>query len=225
MASLLAADPKAAGIPRPAGVVVAGIVGLPMRTIVQYELLGQHAAQVREEFDVDGDGQLTAGEIRDGLLGRSAADRKAFAEILGDGKSVPRSLDTNRDGKINIDTELMPKFGSPDAFKNWPNVPGITDDDRQYFTDISRYGTVAQVPPRYTGSSLLLNGESDVQTLVRGAYVTDAALTAAHRDHTLHIYPGVGHGLNVTPKFSGEFGSPDVKVLHDLSDWLTTHAH
>ncbi len=71
---------------------------------------------------------------------------------------------------------------------------------------------------------LLLNGETDIQTRVRGAITTDAALTTAgNRDHKLIVYPGVGHLMNVTDEYDPADGDPDRAVVNDIATWLAAH--
>ena len=63
--------------------------------------------------------------------------------------------------------------------------------------DIARHPTVSQALPKFAGPTLLLNGESDIQTPARAAIVADAAVAASgNKDHKLVIYPGMGHTIN-----------------------------
>jgi uncharacterized protein len=60
---------------------------------------------------------------------------------------------------------------------------------------------------------------------VRGAYITDEALDkAGNNDHTLKVYPGIGHGMNLTLKWKGDFGDPDPVVVRDIVRWVTERA-
>jgi hypothetical protein len=70
----------------------------------------------------------------------------------------------------------------------------------------------------------LLNGENDLQTPARAALAADAAVAAAgNRDHKVIIYAGMAHTMNVTPKFTGELGDPDRRVVDDVRGWLAAH--
>ncbi|MGL5819072.1 MAG: alpha/beta hydrolase family protein, partial [Phycicoccus sp.] len=79
--------------------------------------------------------------------------------------------------------------------------------------------------PRFAGPTLILHGENEIQTPVRGAFITDEGLEpAGNRDHTLKAYPGIGHGMNLTPKWTGDFGDPDPAVVRDIAAWFAERA-
>jgi hypothetical protein len=70
----------------------------------------------------------------------------------------------------------------------------------------------------------MLNGENDLQTPARVALVADAAVAAAgNKDHRIVIYPGMGHTMNITPRFQPEFGAPDEQVISEVQRWLRAH--
>jgi hypothetical protein len=93
-----------------------------------------------------------------------------------------------------------------------------------YLEDIARFALPADDLPLYCGPVLLLNGENEIQTRTNGAIATDAALTrAGHRDHQLITYPGLGHLMNLTSKYSPGVGNPDEAVIKDVTSWLAEH--
>ncbi len=106
---------------------------------------------------------------------------------------------------------------------SYPDVPGL-ETLQEYVADIARFPTVTQALPKFAGPTLLLNGENDLQTPARAALAADAAVAAAgNRDHTIIIYPGMAHTMNVTRKFVPQFGEPDRKVVADIRAWLRSH--
>ncbi|MCL3819595.1 hypothetical protein [Aeromicrobium wangtongii] len=106
---------------------------------------------------------------------------------------------------------------------NYPDTPGL-EDLKEYVADIARFPTVTEALPKFSGPTLLLNGENDLQTPARVALTADAAIAAAgNKDHTVVIYPGMAHTMNITPKFTPEFGDPDQQVLRDIRSWLRSH--
>ena len=216
VAANLAADPKAYGIPKPAGVIAMGVVGYDIQQLLTYQIFGVRLARLHEQFDVDGDGSLTRQEATDGLIGQPAADVTAYRKVLG-----PES-DTNRDGRWAIDAEVGPAIRAETRIDDYPNLPAIDADTKAYAVDFARFPNVTESLPRFDGPSLLLNGESDVQTPARAALAADAAVAAAgRRDHRVVIYPGVGHTMNRTLKFTPAFGEPDRQVIADVQSWLT----
>jgi fermentation-respiration switch protein FrsA (DUF1100 family) len=103
-------------------------------------------------------------------------------------------------------------------------VPGLDQPLVDYLNDIARFPTVSQALPTFSGPTLMLNGENDLQTPARAALVADAAVAAAgNKDHKIVIYPGMAHTMNITPKFFPEFGEPDHQVVTEIRSWLRSH--
>jgi uncharacterized protein len=223
VAANLAADPKAFGIPAPAGVIAMGVVGQNIRELLTLQLYGRLLLQLHDEFDVDADGRLTAAEAIDGLIGQPKEAADQFRSVLLDGDRVLASTDTDHDGQIAIDAEAGAVLRKATGIDNYPDVPGL-ETLQEYVADIARFPTVTQALPRFTGPTLLLNGENDLQTPARAALAADAAVGAAgNRDHRIVIYPGMAHTMNVTPKFTPRFSEPDRQVVADIRAWLRSH--
>ncbi|GAA0571208.1 alpha/beta fold hydrolase [Paractinoplanes ferrugineus] len=221
VAANLAADPRRFGIPTPAGVVEMGVVGRPVKELLTFQIYGRLLVQMHDEFDVDGDGQLTATEAADGLLGQPKEVAEQFRGVLLDGRKVSPTTDRDHDGRIAIDAEAGPVLRKATQIDAYPNVPGLDPYVVSYAIDLGRFPTVTQALPRFAGPTLLLNGENDIQTPARVAIVADAAVAAAgNRDHELVVYPGMAHTMNITPKFRPEFGEPDKQVISKIQSWL-----
>ncbi|GAB2620436.1 alpha/beta hydrolase [Paractinoplanes abujensis] len=223
VAANLAADPKKYGIPKPAGVVAMGVVGEDIKTLLTLQLYGRLLLQLHDEFDVDGDGRLTAREATDGLVGQPAEVAEQLRSVLLDGTKLKASTDTDHDGRIAIDAEAGAVLRKASGIDNYPDTPGL-EGLKDYVTDIARFPTVTEALPQFSGPTLLLNGENDLQTPARVALAADAAVAAAgHQDHRAIIYPGMAHTMNITPKFRPEFGDPDQQVVTDIRTWLRAH--
>jgi acetyl esterase/lipase len=224
VAANLAADPKRYGIPKPAGVIEMGVVGLEIKQLLTLQIFGRLLLQMHDEFDVNADGRLTAAEAANGLVGQPKEAADEFRSILLDGKKVRASTDTNHDGQVAIDAEAGPVLRKSTGIDAYPNVPGLDQPLVDYLNDIARFPTVSQALPKFSGPTLLLNGENDLQTPARAALVADAAVAAAgNKDHQIVIYPGMAHTMNVTPKFFPEFGQPDRQVVTKIRSWLRSH--
>ncbi|WP_433364338.1 alpha/beta hydrolase family protein [Actinoplanes sp. CA-142083] len=214
VAANLAATPQKFGIPKPAGVVEMGVVGLPVKQLLTFQIYGRVLVQLHDEFDVDGDGQLTATEVTDGLVGQPPE----MAALL-----APKT-DKNHDGRIAIDTEAGAVLRELTHIDDYPNLPDLDPYTISYATDIARFPTVSQALPKFSGPVLMLNGENDLQTPARAAIVADAAVAAAgNKDHKIVIYPGMAHTMNITPKFQPVFGEPDKQVITEIQGWLKAH--
>jgi uncharacterized protein len=224
VAANLAAHPEKSGIPRPAGVVEMGVVGKPVKDLLTFQIYGKLLVQLHDQFDVDGDGQLTAAEAADGLIGQPAAVADQFRPVLLNGRKVSAGTDRNHDGRIAIDAEAGPVLRKATHIDAYPDVPGLDPYTVSYATDIARFPNVAQALPTFTGPVLMLNGENDIQTPARAAIAADAAVAAAgNKDHKLVVYPGMAHTMNITPKFTPEFAEPDRQVVAEIQTWLRAH--
>lgn len=224
VAANLAADPRRFGIPEPAGVVEMGVVGKPVKDLLTFQIYGRLLLQMHDEFDVDGDGWLTATEAADGLVGQPAEVAEQFRGVLLKGRKVSPSTDRNHDGRIAIDAEAGPVLRRATQIGRYPNIPGLDEYTVAYAKDLGRFPTVTQALPRFAGPTLMLNGENDLQTPARVALVADAAVAASgNTDHRIVIYPGMGHTMNITPRHRPEFGEPDEQVLAEVQTWLRDH--
>lgn len=223
VAANLASDPQKYRIPKPAGVIEMGVVGQDIKELLTFQLYGRLLLQLHDEFDVDGDGQLTGEEAVDGFIGQPKDLADQLRPVLLDGDKLLASTDTNRDGRIAIDAEAGAVLRTATGIDNYPDVPGL-EDLKEYVADIARFPTVTEALPKFSGPTLLLNGENDLQTPARVALTADAAVAAAgNQDHKVVIYPGMAHTMNVTRKFTPELGDPDRQVLRDIRSWLRSH--
>jgi uncharacterized protein len=219
VASNLVAAPAKYGITKPAGVVEMGVVAGTPREVFYYQAVGSTLGRLHEQFDFDGDGALTRTEVSQGLLGQPAEVAAQLRELLNS-----TEVDANGDGKLSIDAEIRPALEAAFDFSKFPHIPGLPKGLDAYMEDLGRFPSPARDLPRYAGPVLLLNGQSDVQTRVRGAIVTDAALAqSGDRDHTLITYPGMGHLMNLTSEYDAADGNPDPAVLSDITAWLAKH--
>jgi uncharacterized protein len=197
------------------------VVGLPIKQLLTLQIYGRLLLQMHDEFDVNADGQLTAAEAFDGLIGQPKEVADQYRSILLKGRKVLPSTDTNRDGRIAIDAEAGPVLREITHIDDYPNLPDLDQPTIDYATDIARFPTVSQALPKFGGPTLLLNGENDLQTPARAALVADAAVAkAGNPDHKIVIYPGMAHTMNITPKFTPEFGEPDKQVITEIQGWL-----
>ncbi|MEV4706444.1 alpha/beta fold hydrolase [Actinoplanes sp. NPDC049316] len=224
VAANLAGDPGKYGIPKPAGVVEMGVVGKPIKDLLTFQIYGRLLLQMHDEFDIDGDGLLTATEAADGLVGQPKAEADQFRSVLLDGRKVSAATDRNHDGRIAIDAEAGAVLRKTTHIDDYPNLPDLDPYVISYAKDFARFPTVSQALPKFRGPTLMLNGENDLQTPARAAIAADAAVAAAgNKDHKLVIYPGMAHTMNITPKFHPEFGEPDKQVITEIQGWLKSH--
>lgn len=73
--------------------------------------------------------------------------------------------------------------------------------------------------------ALLLQGARDAFVSPTGAQAVNAALGAhGNPDHTLNVYPDLGHSLGPATSTADDHMRPmSPRPLADLAHWLTTH--
>ncbi|WP_199514102.1 alpha/beta hydrolase [Nucisporomicrobium flavum] len=224
VAANLAAEPKRYGIPKPAGVVAMAVVGKPVEQLVTFQVYGRLLLQLHDEFDLDGDGRLTAVEASDGLVGQPEEVAALFRSVLLDGGRVKAGTDRNHDGRIAVDAEAGPVLRELTGIDAYPEIPSLDPFLVTYLKDLGRFPTVERALPRFSGPTLLLNGENDLETPARAALAADAAVAAAgNRDHKVVIYPGLAHTMNLSPRYADELGEPDQRVIDEVQGWLKAH--
>ena len=83
--------------------------------------------------------------------------------------------------------------------------------------------TISKVPSNT--SILILNGENDTQTPVKGAMLLQQKLTEInHPDHILITYPNLGHEFYPSTQWQTQQGPIQQYVLRDLYSWLEAHS-
>lgn len=200
------------------GLVLQGPVGLPYREMVRawIEDVGLPYAQA------DG-GPMTAASLTAAVRGKGGAVARLAASFFVDPatqyqKQVALSplLDTNRDGVLDPATELPPAIArivdfafSPQGncyiYAEGRTVPTVTEQ-------------VAHLPQPV----LILQGENDASTPLRGGETLAAALaTAGNRDVTLRRLPGLGHTLGPAASLVDDCGrAPSEATLAPIAAWL-----
>jgi hypothetical protein len=74
-----------------------------------------------------------------------------------------------------------------------------------------------------SASILILQGENDTQIPVQEARLLDEKLSEVnHPDHTLIVYPGLGHTFYPSKNWIQPLGPIGENVLADLHSWLTS---
>jgi hypothetical protein len=161
--------------------------------------------------------------------------------LLETTNGTKHQFNTNRDVYISINNELKPRLIT--QFDSLSVVtPGKKCD--------SKYGCPIWLKSHYAlepmlsiignvssaTSILMLNGENDSQTPVQQAFLLQQRLTdVKHPDHTLIIYPNLGHVFypssqwltGPTPsqyKLVTGIGPIEPYVLADLYAWLEAHS-
>ena len=185
----------------------------------------------------------------DGLLSVSEADKDpVFGSMVGNltelfmqhntttisnGTTTQQQLNTKynttNDVSISINNELKPilveEFESVSVVtpgeKCTTNLcPIWIQSHRALEPTLSIIGNVS-----LDTSILILNGENDTQTPLQGVFLLQQRLTEVnHPDHTLIIYPNLGHAFYPSSQWLTALGPIPEYVLADLYSWLEAHS-
>ncbi len=205
--------------PEIAGLIVQGPVALSWRENFVYQALEVGLPYIR--------GFATDGSVNDATLHKELAGpgglvAKGIANYIGDptafqaGKvAINPQLDTNKNGALELETELTPKV-----------LEGVIDAGFSSFFSIYAPGralpTLIEAAPNLKQPVLVLQGANDANVPMRGANALETALkVAGNTDVTLKVYAGLGHTLGPASSVSDDNFRPVSRVpLEDLSNWL-----
>jgi pimeloyl-ACP methyl ester carboxylesterase len=151
-----------------------------------------------------GDGGLVAkGIVRDVGAPASATGRAA----------INKHLDTNRDGVLEIDSEVVPLIARIIAVLLAPAGPLHAYAPGQALPVLGRHAAELTLPV------LLLQGENDAN--VPPADASRLLAKLASSDKTLKLYPGLGHSLGrASSPIGDDFAPIAAAPLADIAAWL-----
>jgi len=213
----------AARHPELVGLIVQGPVARSWRGTFLYQITDVGIPYLRRFAP---DGRVTAATLRQayvgpgGLVARSVVTDLADPQALQKGRlAINPFIDRNHDGAIEIDTEFLPAL--PFALTSLLGPRGFL---RIYGLGYALPTVTAQAP-RLKLPVLILQGANDANVPPAGAREINAALNAGGAsDHTLNIYPGLGHSLGPADSvIDDNFRPIALAPLVDLADWLGRH--
>lgn len=161
------------------------------------------------------DGKIGASQLAAALSGNGGIPAKMFTRFLLDRNSTPDKpvvaafLDKNNDGLIDLDAEAKPTFSS------W-----FSDANLGIYSNAQALPGLNSVASKLSMPILILQGANDGNTPKEEAEALNRALIANH-DHTLKVYPGLGHSLGVTPSIIEDGFKPITRApMQFLARWL-----
>jgi fermentation-respiration switch protein FrsA (DUF1100 family) len=208
-------------------VILHGPVDGTFRDIFAHQNQELAVEYLRTVADTDQDGLVSAEDVFAGY-GRQPGTVGSFAFLitldlasLGGQPSVNPMVDQNGDGLIDIDAELLPNLEAFFANFDELSAAGQSPYGPQYATD-QQLPTILESVGELQQLILILHGENDANVPPEAAERIDAALAeAGHPDHTLLIYPELGHSLGPAPTvFADDFAPIATEPLADLLAWL-----
>lgn len=206
--------------PELAGLIVQGALAYSWRDTFRYQITQVGLPYLRQFAP---SGRVTNRTMAQAEAGGGGLVAKSIVFYLADPRQTtgplainPR-LDTNHDGAIDIDSEFVPRLNAILDIVFGPHGP-----DRIYGPGYALPTVTAQAP-RLRLPMLILQGANDANVPPRGARHLDAALTA-NPDHTLLLYPGLGHTLGqAASPIDDNFRPIAPAPLADLTAWLARH--
>ena len=206
--------------PEIAGLIVQGPVAYSWRDTFQYQITEVGLPYLRRFAP---SGRVTNRTLAQAEAGGGGLVATSVLFYLADPRqttgplAINPFLDTNHDGAIDIDTEFLPRLNAILDVYFGPRGPYAIYSPSRALPPL-----VAQAP-RLRAPVLILQGGNDANVPPRGARHLDVAL-AANPDHTLVLYPGLGHtlGLAASP-IDDNFRPIAPAPLASLTAWLARH--
>ncbi len=206
--------------PEVAGLIVQGPVALSWRDTFRYQIMEVGLPYLRLFAP---SGRITTRILAQTVAGGGGLVARSVVFYLADPRqttgqlAINPSLDANHDGAIDLATEFVPRLNTLLDVSFGPQGP------------YAIYGPARALPslivqaPHVRVPVLILQGANDANVPPQGARQLDAAL-AANPDHTLVLYPGLGHtlGLAASPR-DDNFRPIAPAPLAGLTDWLVRH--
>lgn len=202
----------------------------PVKDLYYYQVVTSPLDYAKQLLDKNNTGSISINELAtDPLLTKFLVPLPILS--INNTQDIVKSLQKDYGIKESIDIEkelqplLIEKYYNLTTFNPYKcNLLGPCPIWWQSIADlIPNLNIIGNISK--TTNVLLLNGENDSQTPVQQAYLLQQRLTELnHPDHTLIIYPNLGHLFFPSPKWSTGLGPIEQYVLVDLYAWLEAHS-
>jgi uncharacterized protein len=215
-AALVASHPEIAGL------IVQGPLALSWRETFIFQTL-EVGLPYLKTFALDG--KVTDAILLKILNGSGGLVAKGVVNYIVDpggfqtGKLVLNPLlDTNKNGALDLETELTPRIFEGVIDMGFASFFGIYAPGRALPNLLEAAGKL-KLPV------LILQGQFDANVPERGARALETALkTAGNTDVTLRVYAGLGHSLGLASSLTNDNFRPIAAApLTDLQAWLRQH--
>jgi len=201
------------------GLITHGPVGLPYREMAQAWIAEVGATYARSFAATD---TITATSLQQAGTGPGGMVAKLGAAFLTDPSfqqtgqhAVSRYVDADGDGQLSP-AEVETNLGAVLDFMFSPA------GNLYIYADGRTVPTVTEQAAKLGMPVLILQGEHDASTPVRGAQALhDALRTAGNPGVTLKLYPGLGHALGPATSSTDDIPRPmPPTVIDDIVQWL-----
>ena len=196
-----------------------------LRDLLEFQLITRPLLYADQILDTNHDGLLSTKEVEAIMAtpGENLAPLPSAGLVeknnTTDQYQWHSVITSNQTGNISIKGDLMPLIiKQSQILLSNETLPGSIWL-QSYFALNNTTDIIGDV----SASILILQGENDTQVPVQQAMLLEQKLTEAnHPDHTLIIYPGLGHTFYPSKNWIQPLGPIGENVLADLHSWLTS---
>lgn len=214
--------------PDVAALILQGPAAEQFKEIFTYQNRVLGVRFLTEIADANQDGQVSLDELFAGAA-QYPGTVTGFAilialDLTGDQSSAPqlnREVDANADGLLDIEGEVIPYLDEFFATFDEASAAGGTLYGPQYASD-QQFPPVIETIVDLPIPILIIHGENDANVSPELSERVEAALAeAGHPDHSLILYPGLGHSLGpAATVFDDNFAPISPEPLADVLAWL-----
>ncbi len=201
-----------------AGLVLQAPVALPWYDTFLYQFAAVQLPYLRE---LAPDGAVTPQTLLDlvqgdgGLVALGGLSYVADSAVMAQNKlALNPFFDKDKNGEIAIDSELLPNL------RAYLDQLFATGGPFAIYTSERGLPVVSEQAAQLKQPVLVLQGENDANVPDFGAHLLDVLLVG-NPNHTLLLYPGLGHSLGEAENvIADNFGPMAQEPIQDLIDWL-----
>ncbi len=196
-----------------------------LRDNLEFQLMTRPLLYADQILDANHDGLLSIGEVEAimGTPGENLAPLQAAGLVEKNnttGKYQWHSVITSDPrGNISIEGELKPLV----VMQVQVLLSNETVQASPWLESYFALNNTTEIIGDVSASILILQGENDTQVPVQQAMLLEQKLVEVnHPNHTLIIYPGLGHTFYPSKNWIQPLGPIGENVLADLHSWLTS---
>jgi hypothetical protein len=196
-----------------------------LRDNLQFQLQTRPLLYAEEVIDSNHDGLLSIAEVEAtmGTPGESLAPLQAIGLVIWNNTTKEHQwhsvITSDRRGNISIRGDLEPLIKK----QVQPMLSNESVKASPWLASYFALNNTTDIIGDISASILILQGENDTQIHLPEAMLLEQKLTEVkHPDHTLIIYPGLGHSFHPSKNWIQPLGPMEEVVLEDLYAWLTS---
>jgi pimeloyl-ACP methyl ester carboxylesterase len=204
------------------------------RDALHYGFIDLPLEYAKQVLDKNHNGSISLQEasqdqIFQGMVGGNISSQLLTQSNFNDTKLLKSKYSPNNDINININTELKPILEK--RSENLLNASKCenphTDTCPTYLRSLLNLNSTLSIIGNVPSSTriLMLHGQNDSGSPIQQAFLLQQRLTELnYHDHTLIIYPNLGHTLYPSSQWQTSSGPIPSYVLADLYSWLEAHS-